>query len=134
MRQSGAPANTEDQMTQTTHPLLAGLADVALIDAETSARIGSMSASWWLEEVRRGRAPAPAIREHRCTRWRLADVRAFWAARASAGPDPQKAQAVFIQATKASKASNARRTEMSENSAAARALAGVQKGKSNGQD
>jgi predicted DNA-binding transcriptional regulator AlpA len=54
------------------------LADVALIDAPTCAAAGDMSLSWWHEEVRAGRAPAPVIRKPRCTRWRLSDVRAFW--------------------------------------------------------
>ena len=36
-----------------------------------------MSLSWWYEEVRAGRAPAPAIRKPRCTRWLIADVSAF---------------------------------------------------------
>ncbi len=58
--------------------LPADSADVALIDAPTCAAAGDMSVSWWHEEVRTGRAPAPAIRKPRCTRWRLADVRAYW--------------------------------------------------------
>ena len=71
-------------MTATTDPkpvtntLPADLADVALIDAQTCASAGAMSVSWWHEEVRAGRAPAPAVRAVRCTRWRMGDVCAFW--------------------------------------------------------
>jgi predicted DNA-binding transcriptional regulator AlpA len=56
------------------------LGEVALVDASTCAAVGSMSVSWWWEEVRTGRAPAPAVRAPRCTRWRISDVRAFWEA------------------------------------------------------
>lgn len=69
-------------MTRSIQPLPTGLADVALIDAATAAQVGGMSPSWWAEEVRSGRAPQPVIRGHRCTRWRLADVRGFWETRA----------------------------------------------------
>lgn len=55
------------------------LVEVALVDGLTAAVTGGMSLSWWLEEVRAKRAPQPAIRAPRCTRWRLADVAAFWA-------------------------------------------------------
>jgi len=44
-----------------------------------------MSLSWWYEEVKSGRAPAPAIQQVRCTRWRLAQVVQFWTERAAAG-------------------------------------------------
>lgn len=54
------------------------LAGVALIDAKAAAATGGMSVSWWLEEVRSRRAPQPAVRATRCTRWRLADVAEFW--------------------------------------------------------
>jgi predicted DNA-binding transcriptional regulator AlpA len=56
------------------------LADVALIDATTCAAAGAMSLSWWHEEVRAQRAPQPAVRMSRCTRWRMSDVAAFWQA------------------------------------------------------
>jgi hypothetical protein len=59
-------------------PFATALAEVALIDAETCAAPGMMSVSWWHEEVRSGRAPKPAVQRPRCTRWRLADVKAFW--------------------------------------------------------
>ena len=84
-------------------PLPANLADVALIDAPTCAAAGDMSVSWWHEEVRIGRAPAPAIRRPRCTRWRLADVAAFWINFASGNEaDPEAGERVTAQAKKAS--------------------------------
>ena len=93
------------------HPLPANLADVALIDAPTCAAAGDMSLSWWHEEVRAGRAPAPVFRKPRCTRWRLADVRAFWIDSATkAAADTQAAAQVTAQATKASAKAKATRT------------------------
>lgn len=65
------------------HPLPADVADVALIAAKTCAAIGAVSVSWWHEQVRTGCAPKPAIRQPRFTRWRLAEVRRFWAERAA---------------------------------------------------
>ncbi len=67
------------------------LTDVALIDAESCAATGAMSISWWLEEVRAGRAPKPAVQRPRCTRWRLADVRDFWRRFAAEGAADTKA-------------------------------------------
>ena len=64
-------------------PLPADVAEVALISADTCAAIGEVSVSWWHEEVRTGRAPRPAIQQPRFTRWRLVDVRRFWAERAA---------------------------------------------------
>lgn len=88
----------------------ADLAAVALIDAPTCAAAGAMSVSWWHEEVRAGRAPAPAIRKPRCTRWRLADVRAFWSKSAEqAAADAKAAAGVTTRATKASAAAQAKR-------------------------
>lgn len=55
------------------------LADLALLDATACAAVGAMSVTWWQSEVAAGRAPAPAVRRPRCTRWRVADVRDFWA-------------------------------------------------------
>lgn len=88
------------------------LTDVALIDAETSAAVGGMKVSWWALEVREGRAPAPVIREVRCTRWLLTDVRAFWAKRIADAKDQaehQRACAV-ARGRKASFAAQAKRT------------------------
>ena len=90
--------------------ILPALAGVALIDAPTCAAPGGMSVSWWHEEVRAGRAPAPAVRRPRCTRWRLADVSAFWQAFASKGEgDIKTAAQVTAQAKKASAAARVKR-------------------------
>jgi len=58
--------------------LPAEAAPVQLINATQAAAIGSMSKSWWLDAVREGTAPQPTFRAPRATRWRLADVVAFW--------------------------------------------------------
>ena len=90
--------------------LPAELADVALIDAPTCAAAGDMSVSWWHEEVRTGRAPAPVIRKPRCTRWHMVSVAAFWndfAAKAAA--DTAGADRVKAHAHKASAAAQAKR-------------------------
>jgi predicted DNA-binding transcriptional regulator AlpA len=73
-------------MTQTVVPQIPpALAGVALIDATTCAAAGAMSLSWWHQEVRAERAPQPAVRKSRCTRWRVSDVAAFWQAFALQG-------------------------------------------------
>lgn len=54
------------------------LASVQLVDGKTAATAGFMSLSWWNERVAEGVAPQPVFRATRCTRWRLADVVAFW--------------------------------------------------------
>lgn len=82
-------------------PLPADVADVALIAADTCAAIGDVSVSWWHEEVRAERAPRPAIKKPRFTRWRLADVRQFWADRA-AKADAQSGARMSELAKKAS--------------------------------
>jgi predicted DNA-binding transcriptional regulator AlpA len=92
--------------------LPADLAAVALIDAPTCAAAGAMSVSWWHEEVRAGRAPAPVIRKPRCTRWRLTDVRAYWSRSAEqAASDARSAADVKARATKASAAAQAKRAQ-----------------------
>jgi predicted DNA-binding transcriptional regulator AlpA len=86
------------------------LAGVALIDATTCAAAGAMSVSWWHEEVRAGRAPAPVIRKPRCTRWRMLDVRAFWAKCAEQTATYAEAAAgVTARATSASAAARLKR-------------------------
>jgi len=100
-------------------PILPALAGVALIDAPTCAAAGGMSVSWWHEEVRTGRAPAPAVRQPRCTRWRLADVSAFWLAFASKGENDTKSAAqVTAQAKKASTAARVKRAGAAQGAAA----------------
>ena len=91
-------------------PLPADLADVALIDAPTCAAPGDMSLSWWYALVAAGRAPQPVVRLPRCTRWRLADVRAFWIAFAEkAAADTQAAEQTTARAKKASAKAKAMR-------------------------
>ena len=93
--------------------ILPALAGVALIDAPTCAAAGGMSVSWWHEEVRTGRAPAPAVRQPRCTRWRLADVLAFWQSFATKGEaDTQAGAQVTAKAKKASAAARVKRAAM----------------------
>lgn len=95
--------NPQDLKPKTTRPLPADLADVALIAADTCAATGDVSVSWWHEEVRTDRAPKPAIQQPRFTRWRLADVRRFWAERASqAAADPETGERMAARAKKAS--------------------------------
>jgi len=87
------------------------LADVALIDGPTAAAAGCMSLSSWHELVRKGEAPAPVIRQPRCTRYRLADVRAWLIERASRGSGPEAASRVAATASKASAAAQAKRQQ-----------------------
>jgi predicted DNA-binding transcriptional regulator AlpA len=84
-------------------PLPTILADVALIAADTCAAIGDVSVSWWHQEVRTDRAPKPVIQQPRFTRWRLADVRRFWAERAAqAEADTAAGERMAARAKKAS--------------------------------
>ncbi len=76
----GPKLTAKDFQSAAPRAVPAALASVALIDAQTCAAAGGMSVSWWHEAVRAGRAPAAAIRRPRCTRWRVADVQAFWRA------------------------------------------------------
>ena len=100
-------------------PIPPALAGVALIDAPTCAAAGGMSVSWWHEEVRAGRAPAPKVRQPRCTRWRLADVLAYWQAFAERGArDTQAAEAVTAKAKKASTAARIKRAAGAQGAAA----------------
>jgi predicted DNA-binding transcriptional regulator AlpA len=84
-------------------PVPAALVEVALIGGPTSAAIGEVSLSQWHDLVRAGDAPQPVIREPRFTRWKLADVRAYWAGRAARGSNPQTVAWVTAHATKASR-------------------------------
>ena len=59
------------------------LVDVALIDGPAAAAVGSISLSQWYDLVRRTEAPQPVVREPRCTRWRLIDVRTWLVARSA---------------------------------------------------
>lgn len=64
-------------------PVPPALADVALIDGPTCAAAHGISISTWHDLVRSGDAPQPVMRAVRCTRWRLADVRAWLIERAA---------------------------------------------------
>lgn len=87
-------------------PVPAALADVAQIDGPTCAAAGAISVSTWLDLVRRGEAPQPVLRGNRCTRWRLADVRAWLIERAA---QPLHDDAVIAKATHASRAAKRKR-------------------------
>ncbi len=86
----------------------AALVDIALINARTSAALGGMGVSWWHAKVATGEAPKPAVQQPRMTRWRVADVRAFWVSYAER-PSTQAAGRLKAQAHKASAAAAARR-------------------------
>ena len=93
----------ETDLKTAARPLPADVADVALIAADTCAAIGDVSVSWWHEEVRTDRAPKPVIQQPRFTRWRLADVRRFWAERAAqAAGDTEARERMAANAKKAS--------------------------------
>lgn len=98
-----APTRPESRAPRAAVP--EDLADVALIDARTAAAAGCMSVSWWTAEVAAGRAPQSAMREVRCTRWRLTDVREFWRQRAAR----PVSTAAGAQAKRASDACQAKR-------------------------
>lgn len=66
-----------------------GFEDVQLIDAKTCAAIGGVGLTWWHARVAAGEAPQPVVRSARCTRWRAAPVREFWAAFGT-GPEGAK--------------------------------------------
>ena len=102
--------NRKTHSKSAARPLPSDLADVALIDAPTCAAPGDMSVSWWHAEVAAGRAPKPKVRMPRCTRWLMADVRAFWIEFADrAAADTQPGARVIAQATKASALAKAKR-------------------------
>jgi predicted DNA-binding transcriptional regulator AlpA len=104
------PMTAKTYIQPTVRALPSDLAAVALIDASTCAAVGDMSVSWWHEEVRSGRAPAPAIRKSRCTRWRMSDVRAYWIESADrAAADTQTVALVKAYAKKASAAAAEKR-------------------------
>ena len=58
-------------------PLPDAHSDVALGDINDLRALTRMSASWIHDAVRDGRFPAPVIREPRCTRWKIADIRGW---------------------------------------------------------
>lgn len=93
-------------------PLPVGHDDVALADINDLEALTRMKRSWLHQAVRDGRFPAPAIREPRCTRWKLADVRAWIADRIEqAATDTETATVVSARAKKASDAAQAKRAK-----------------------
>lgn len=95
--------STKDQRHSSPHTVLPDLSEVALIDAQACAATGGMSISWWHAQVASGQAPQPAVRRPRCTRWRLAEVRRFWATFAEQGEaDAASAQDQIARAKHAS--------------------------------
>ena len=84
-------------------PLPADLAAVALGDINDVCTAVRMSSSWVHEETSAGRFPQPVIRQPRCTRWRLADIRAWLIDRAEkAATDTRPAELMSARAKKAS--------------------------------
>lgn len=61
----------------TPRPLPTDVAEAAFLDINDFVAAVRMSASWVHEEVRAGRAPAPVIRQSRCTRWLAADIKKY---------------------------------------------------------
>ena len=82
--------------------------EIFLIDAAACAASGSMSCSWWYEQVRAGRAPQPVVRKARCTRWRADQVRQFWVDFTTPDFDEAGTQ-VIAKAQRASDAAKAKR-------------------------
>lgn len=99
-------------MTSKAHlpPVPPALADVALIDGPVAASAGGISLSHWHDLVRRKEAPQPVVRESRCTRWLLRDVRAWLVLRAAqAASNSRAGESLKARATKASAAAKAKR-------------------------
>lgn len=91
-------------------PLQAAHADVALADMNDLEVLTRMKRSWLYEAVRESRFPPPVIREPRCTRWKLSDVRAWLIERAAKGAaDTQARELTSARARKASAAAQAKR-------------------------
>lgn len=106
----GSELTTKIALKRSKLPPSVEVAGLQLIDGTTCAGIGSMSLSWWLEEVRAGRAPAPAIRQSRCTRWRHVDVLNYWRGRLEqAADDTRAAEFVIVRAKSASDAARKKR-------------------------
>lgn len=85
------------------------LVEVALVCAKTAAASADMSLSKWYDGVREGTAPQPVIRQHRYTRWRLADIRQWLLDRASSAPASVEVKATSLRALHASKSAAKKR-------------------------
>lgn len=94
----------------------------ALIDISGVQLLVCMSSSWVHAAVREGGFPAPVIRESRCTRWRIGDVRAWLIERAAqSASDVTAGVATRERATRASSAAMAKRRASAATKAAASA-------------
>jgi prophage regulatory protein len=99
--QDPQPGGAEKKRRPTVRPPLPEAhADAALLDISDVCALARMSPSWWYDEVRAGRAPAPLRFGPRCTRWKLADVRA-WLIERAAQPQAEAAALVTARAKKA---------------------------------
>lgn len=58
-------------------PIATQQPDVALLDMRDIMSMTRMGKSFLYAAVKAGTFPAPVIKEPRCTRWRLADVRTY---------------------------------------------------------
>jgi len=94
MKSNRIGPQTTGQAHPPTHPAVvpaavpATLADVALIDAAGIAAAACIGVSYWHQLVLEGKAPKPAFRRPRCTRWRMADVRTWLEEFAAQGNTP----------------------------------------------
>ena len=90
----------------------AALADVAMVDGPTAATASGISISLWNQLVRDEVAPQPVMRGNRCTRWLLADVRAFLIERAKqAARNPARGEKLIQRAERASAGAARKRAE-----------------------
>jgi prophage regulatory protein len=103
--------NTTSAITTAPRALPVDLADVALLDIKDVCAAVRMSASWVHDEVKAGRFPAPLRFGNRCSRFRVADVRAWLVARAAqAEADNEGNGATLVaRAKRASDAARAKR-------------------------
>lgn len=109
----GATMLTNATSANATAPraLPADLADVAFLDIKDVCAAVRMSASWVHDEVKAGRFPAPLRFGNRCSRFKVADVRAWLVARASQAEadDRGDGAALVAKAKRASDAAKAKR-------------------------
>lgn len=115
-----APIHMGPVMTATNHEIVRpvqaacqvtippSLADVAYIDGAACAASASMSISQWLALVKDKKAPQPAIRKPRFTRWRISDVREWLIQLSSQSDFEADSAAVLEKATRASHAAKAK--------------------------
>jgi len=107
------PAPDGDQPPPPRPAIPTALAEVALIDGPTCAAVAGMGLSKWLDLVRQGKAPQPAIRQPRFSRWTAASVRDWLAERIKAGSlegDVEATGRLIGHSKRASQAARQRRT------------------------